>query len=161
MGHKRKKKQDALEAADRLDQEMGVFMISIAAELAGMHPQTLRIYEQRGLIKPKRSAKQTRLYSRGDVERLRKIQELTTELGMNLAGVEQVFEMEKMVDEMEARLREAKRDLEQMQQRLAAEVEAVHRSYRHELVLYNPRSTDVVRSKDIRGYQIPIKREEQ
>ena len=62
-------------------------MISIAAELAGMHPQTLRIYEQRGLIKPKRSAKQTRLYSRSDVDRLRQIQQLTSEMGMNLAGV--------------------------------------------------------------------------
>lgn len=159
MGRK-KKEQDAARAAEQLDQEMGVFMISIAAELAGMHPQTLRIYEQRGLIKPKRSAKKTRLYSRGDVERLRKIQQLTSELGMNLAGVEQVFEMEKMVDQMESRLHEARHDLEQMQQRLAAEVEAVHRSYRHELVLYNPRSTDVVRSKDIQGYQIPIEREQ-
>ena len=73
-------------------------MISVAAELAGMHPQTLRIYEARGLIKPKRSPKNTRLYSQEDVERLRRIQELTTELGMNLAGVERVFELEEEMD---------------------------------------------------------------
>src|ERR1700744_3141963 len=74
--------------------DRGVFMISVAAELAGMHPQTLRMYEARGLIEPKRSPKGTRLYSHADVDRLRKIQEMTTELGMNLAGVERVFELE-------------------------------------------------------------------
>ncbi|MBA3509002.1 MAG: MerR family transcriptional regulator, partial [Thermoleophilaceae bacterium] len=73
--------------------ERGVYMISVAAELAGMHPQTLRIYEARGLIQPKRSPKNTRLYSDEDVERLRRIQALTTELGMNLAGVERVFQL--------------------------------------------------------------------
>ena len=76
------------------DPTRGVYMISVAAELAGMHPQTLRIYETRGLITPKRSPKNTRLYSQDDVDRLRRIQELTTELGMNLAGVEKVFELE-------------------------------------------------------------------
>jgi MerR family transcriptional regulator/heat shock protein HspR len=74
--------------------DRGVFMISVAAELAEMHPQTLRMYEARGLIEPKRSAKGTRLYSQADVERLRRIQEMTAELGMNLAGVERVFELE-------------------------------------------------------------------
>src|SRR5918999_2349790 len=77
-----------------IDEERGVFMISVAAELAHMHPQTLRMYEARGLITPKRSPKNTRLYSQSDVERLRRIQEMTTELGMNLAGVERVFELE-------------------------------------------------------------------
>ena len=77
-------------------------MISVAAELAGMHPQTLRIYETRGLITPKRSPKNTRLYSDEDVERLRRIQELTTELGMNLAGVEKVFELEREIARMRA-----------------------------------------------------------
>src|SRR6476469_2372118 len=72
----------------------GVFMISVAAEVAEMHPQTLRMYEARGLIEPKRSPKGTRLYSHADVERLRRIQEMTAELGMNLAGVERVFELE-------------------------------------------------------------------
>ena len=75
-------------------EDRGVFMISVAAELAGMHPQTLRIYESRGLIKPKRSPKQTRLYSQRDVERLRRINELTTQAGMNLAGVERVLALE-------------------------------------------------------------------
>ena len=74
--------------------DRGVFMISVAAELAEMHPQTLRMYETRGLIEPKRSPKGTRLYSQEDVERLRRIQEMTAELGMNLAGVERVFELE-------------------------------------------------------------------
>src|ERR687891_2755270 len=82
-------------AADR-----GVFMISVAAELADMHPQTLRMYEQRGLIEPQRSPKGTRLYSHDDVERLRRIQEMTTELGMNLAGVERVLELEDKLDRM-------------------------------------------------------------
>src|SRR5687768_2243440 len=78
----------------RVATDRGVFMISVAAELADMHPQTLRMYEARGLIEPKRSPKGTRLYSQDDVERLRRIQEMTTELGMNLAGVERVFELE-------------------------------------------------------------------
>ena len=76
------------------DFEQPIFVISVAAELAAMHPQTLRMYEARGLIEPKRSPKGTRLYSKRDVERLRRIQELTCELGMNLAGVERVFELE-------------------------------------------------------------------
>ena len=78
----------------RVEHDRGVFMISVAAELAEMHPQTLRMYEPRGLIEPQRSPKGTRLYSQADVERLRRIQEMTTELGMNLAGVERVFELE-------------------------------------------------------------------
>src|SRR5271156_2597918 len=80
-------------AADR-----GVFMISVAAELAEMHPQTLRMYEARGLIEPKRSPKGTRLYSQAAVDRLRRIQEMPAELGMNLAGVERVFELEQQLE---------------------------------------------------------------
>src|ERR671929_1862694 len=102
-----------------LDPTEGVYMISVAAELAGMHPQTLRIYEARGLVQPKRSPKNTRLYSQEDVERLRRIQELTTELGMNLAGVERVFELE---DEIE-RLRRRMRNLERHAQRVQAELQ--------------------------------------
>ena len=94
----------------------GVFMISVAAELAEMHPQTLRMYEQRGLITPKRSAKGTRLYSQDDVERLRRIQQMTVELGMNLAGVERVLEME-------AELERQARRIEQLE-RKAARLEA-------------------------------------
>src|SRR5580704_13949213 len=80
--------------------DRGVFMISVAAELAEMHPQTLRMYEARGLIEPKRSPKGTRLYSQKDVNRLRRIQEMTAELGMNLAGVERVFELEQQLEMM-------------------------------------------------------------
>jgi MerR family transcriptional regulator/heat shock protein HspR len=83
-----------------IDEERGVFMISIAAELAHMHPQTLRIYEARGLIHPKRSPKNTRLYSQRDVERLRRIQQLTAE-GLNLAGVERVLALERRLGELE------------------------------------------------------------
>ena len=87
----------------------GVYMISVAAELAGMHPQTLRIYEARGLITPKRSPKNTRLYSQEDVDLLRRIQELTSELGMNLAGVEKVFELEHEIARMRRRMRNLER----------------------------------------------------
>jgi MerR family transcriptional regulator/heat shock protein HspR len=87
------------------DDEQGVFMISVAAELAEMHPQTLRIYETRGLITPKRSPKNTRLYSRRDVERLRRIQEMTAE-GLNLVGVETVLELEEQVTKLKERVRE-------------------------------------------------------
>ena len=86
-----------------LSDDRGVFMISVAAELAEMHPQTLRMYEQRGLIEPKRSPKGTRLYSQADVERLRRIQQMTAEMGMNLAGVERVFELEEQLAADDAR----------------------------------------------------------
>src|SRR6201989_2743211 len=84
--------------------DRGVFMISVAAELAEMHPQTLRMYEARGLIEPKRSPKGTRLYSQDDVDRLRRIQEMTTELGMNLAGVERVFELEDKLSRLQGKV---------------------------------------------------------
>jgi len=87
------------------DDEQGVFMISVAAELAEMHPQTLRMYESRGLIAPKRSPKNTRLYSRRDVERLRRIQEMTAQ-GLNLVGVETVLALEEQVEKLKARVRE-------------------------------------------------------
>lgn len=96
------------------DEEQGVFMISVAAELAEMHPQTLRMYEQRGLIAPKRSPKNTRLYSQRDVERLRRIQEMTAE-GLNLAGVETVLALEARVQKLHAeneRLRKRLNELE-------------------------------------------------
>jgi MerR family transcriptional regulator, heat shock protein HspR len=87
------------------DEEQGVFMISVAAELAEMHPQTLRIYEQRGLIAPKRSPKNTRLYSQRDVERLRRIQEMTAQ-GLNLVGVETVLALEAQVAKLKRRVEE-------------------------------------------------------
>jgi MerR family transcriptional regulator, heat shock protein HspR len=91
-----------------VDDERGVFMISVAAELAHMHPQTLRVYEARGLIAPQRSPKNTRLYSQRDVARLRRIQELTTE-GLNLAGVERVLALERRLEELEARAERARK----------------------------------------------------
>src|SRR6266699_471779 len=89
-----------------VDPRRGVYMISVAAELAGMHPQTLRIYEARGLIEPKRSPKNTRLYSQEDVQRLRRIQEMTADLGLNLAGVERVLDLEEQIEALHARLQE-------------------------------------------------------
>ena len=83
-----------------VDSDQGVYMISVAAELAHMHPQTLRMYEARGLIQPKRSPKNTRLYSQRDVERLRRIQQMTAE-GLNLAGVERVLALERRLRELE------------------------------------------------------------
>src|SRR3954453_15790704 len=88
----------------QVSSDHGVFMISVAAELAEMHPQTLRMYEASGLITPKRSPKGTRLYSQRDVEKLRRIQEMTAELGMNLAGVERVMELEHELERMSRRL---------------------------------------------------------
>ena len=120
------------------DRTQGVYMISVAAELAGMHPQTLRIYETRGLITPKRSPKNTRLYSQEDVERLRRIQELTSELGMNLAGVEKVFEMEQEMERMQRRMRTLERQARQIQHELEQELERVRRSFKRELVVYEP-----------------------
>src|SRR5437588_11930941 len=94
----------------------GVFMISVAAELAEMHPQTLRMYEARGLIEPKRSPKGTRLYSHEDVQRLRRIQEMTAELGMNLAGVERVFELEEQLEAMAAKVSALERRAAQLKE---------------------------------------------
>jgi MerR family transcriptional regulator/heat shock protein HspR len=118
--------------------DRGVYMISVAAELAGMHPQTLRIYEARGLITPKRSPKKTRLYSQEDVERLRRIQELTSDFGMNLAGVERVFQLEGEMERMERRMARLEKLAERVEKQLQEELERVHRSYRRELVLYQP-----------------------
>jgi MerR family transcriptional regulator/heat shock protein HspR len=109
--------------------DRGVFMISVAAELAEMHPQTLRMYEARGLIEPKRSPKGTRLYSQQDVERLRRIQQMTAELGLNLAGVERVLELETQVERarrknelLERQLAEARARNEQLERRLRGEL---------------------------------------
>jgi MerR family transcriptional regulator/heat shock protein HspR len=132
-------------------------MISVAAELAGMHPQTLRIYETRGLITPKRSPKNTRLYSQEDVDRLRRIQELTSELGMNLAGVEKVFEMEEELDRMRRRMRNLERQAERIQHELEEEVERVRRSFRAELVPYEP-PEQALMPRDREGVRIRIRR---
>ena len=111
------------------EQERPRYIISVAAELVGMHPQTLRIYEQKGLVRPKRTAGNTRLYSESDIERLRLIQRLTTELGLNLAGVEHVLRLE---DE----LRKQRARADRLERELREEIRSVHRSYKREVVLY-------------------------
>jgi MerR family transcriptional regulator, heat shock protein HspR len=138
--------------------DRGVFMISVAAELADMHPQTLRMYEARGLIEPKRSPKGTRLYSHADVDRLRRIQEMTAELGMNLAGVEKVFELEQELESMsrkvaalEKRARELKAEVERL--------ESVRRELRAEIVPYSA-GGKLVRHADVQRFKIPVERAE-
>ncbi len=118
--------------------DRGVYMISVAAELAGMHPQTLRIYEARGLISPQRSPKNTRLYSAEDVSRLRRIQELTGEMGMNLAGVERVFELEQEILRMRRRLTNLERHSERIREELESELQRVRRATKAEMVRYQP-----------------------
>ena len=107
------------------------YMISVAAELVGMHPQTLRMYEQKGLVRPQRTAGNTRLYSEADLERLRLIQRLTTELGLNLAGVEAVLGLEEQLQGMQARM-------ERLESEMRDAIQQVHKQYRRELVLYDP-----------------------
>lgn len=108
-------------------------MISVAAELAGVHPQTLRMYERRGLVRPQRTAKNTRRYSRRDVEQLQRIQELT-ERGLNLAGVERVLAMERELEAMAAEVERLRASLDEAAEVLRREVERVERSHRLELV---------------------------
>ena len=132
-----------------VEQQRGVFMISVAAELADMHPQTLRMYESRGLIEPKRSPKGTRLYSQADVERLRRIQEMTSDLGLNLAGVERVLELEEQLERASRRLEALERRSAQMREEMEAEPEHVRRSLKAEIVPYT-RTTDLVRAEDVR-----------
>src|SRR5687768_18373324 len=104
-------------------------MISVAAELVGMHPQTLRMYEQKGLVRPSRTPGGTRLYSDADLERLRLIQRLTTELGLNLAGVEHVLRLEDELRRMHARMERLERDLR-------AEIAAVHKTYKRAVLVH-------------------------
>ena len=122
----------------KVPEDQGVVMISVAARLAGMHPQTLRIYEERGLIKPARSPKRTRLYSQRDVERLKRIQELTTDAGLNLAGVERVLALEEMMQAMQQRMERLARRAQQIEREMLARLDEVHRSYRRELVPWQP-----------------------
>jgi MerR family transcriptional regulator/heat shock protein HspR len=129
----------------------GVFMISVAAELAQMHPQTLRMYEARGLIEPKRSPKGTRLYSQDDVEKLRRIQGMTSDLGLNLAGVERVLALEAEVDEMNAKIEELEVKALRAQVQLAEELEQVRRSFRAELTVPYHGGQEIVRAADARS----------
>jgi MerR family transcriptional regulator/heat shock protein HspR len=139
--------------------DRGVFMISVAAELAEMHPQTLRMYEARGLIEPKRSPKGTRLYSQRDVDMLRRIQEMTTDLGLNLAGVERVLELEQQLERATARLQDLENRSAQMRAEMEREIEAVRRSFRAEIVPYRG-TTDLVPVRSHGKRQIRIERDE-
>jgi MerR family transcriptional regulator/heat shock protein HspR len=116
------------------------YMISVAADLVGMHPQTLRIYESKGLVRPQRTAGNTRLYSDADLDRLKLIQRLTTELGLNLAGVEHVLRLEDEIRRMGARMARLEREMREA-------VEAVHKNYRRDLVPVSQITTLVPRAR--------------
>jgi len=116
------------------------YMISVAADLVGMHPQTLRIYEAKGLVTPQRTAGNTRLYSDADLERLRLIQHLTTELGLNLAGVEHVIRLEEQIRRMQ-------RMMERLEREMREAIAQVHRQYRRDLVPYDPANAQLVRTR--------------
>jgi MerR family transcriptional regulator/heat shock protein HspR len=109
--------------------DKGRYMISIAAELVGMHPQTLRIYESKGLVRPKRTSGNTRLYSEQDLERLRLIQRLTTDYGLNLAGVEMVLGLEDQLNRMQRRMERTERELRER-------MRVIERQYKREVVLW-------------------------
>ena len=140
----------------RVDSGRGVFMISVAAELAAMHPQTLRMYEARGLIEPQRSPKGTRLYSQADVDRLRRIQEMTTELGMNLAGVERVLELEDKLARLQRKVEAMERRSATLQEEIAAReteiarLEEVRASVKAEIVRYEAPGTALIPIRHVR-----------
>ena len=142
----------------RIDSRRGVFMISVAAELADMHPQTLRMYEARGLITPQRSAGKTRLYSQADVDRLRKIQEMT-EAGLNLAGVETVLEMERQLNRLQRELSRTRERAAEAERRMIEEIDRARRSLRAELVPYGAYEPgDLMASKPLEARKIPVER---
>jgi MerR family transcriptional regulator, heat shock protein HspR len=116
------------------------YMISVAAELVGMHPQTLRIYESKGLVNPQRTAGNTRLYSDADLERLRFINRLTQELGLNLAGVEHVIRLEEQIRRMQ-------RTMERLEREMRDAIAQVHKQYRRDLVPYDPENARLVRTR--------------
>ncbi len=141
----------------RVDHDRGVFMISVAAELAEMHPQTLRMYEARGLITPKRSPKNTRLYSQADVERLRRIQQMTSEEGLNLAGVETVLRLEASVERMHAEVARMRERADAMERRMLEEVKRVS-SIKAELVPYGAYSVELGAQGSGKPVKVPIRR---
>jgi len=151
---KNKKKKGEVPAA-QVDEQRGVFMISIAAELAEMHPQTLRMYEARGLITPKRSPKNTRLYSVEDVERLRRIQQMTAEEGLNLAGVETVLDLERQLERARGELGRMRERALKLERQMLDEIERVRRSFRAEIVPYG--AYDAPGIPPAKGQAQPIK----
>jgi MerR family transcriptional regulator, heat shock protein HspR len=151
--------QDAGREPRGLDRRRGVFMISVAAELADMHPQTLRMYEARGLITPKRSPKNTRLYSYEDVERLRRIQQMTADEGLNLAGVETVLQLERELQRARAEVTKMRERASQLERQMSEELDRVRRSLRAEIVPYRAYDPPAPRRKTSpEAVSIPIKR---
>ncbi len=130
-----------------LGSNQAIYVISVAAELAGVHPQTLRIYERKGLVDPARTQGGSRRYSDDDIDRLRRIQELTSDAGMNLAGVEKVFELEEQMERMRKRMQQLEREQEKLQQELVEELDRVRRSFKRELVPYEPPRHPIPTSK--------------
>jgi MerR family transcriptional regulator/heat shock protein HspR len=123
-------------ARKRNDKQEGraVYVISVAAELAGVHPQTLRMYERKGLLRPERTTGSVRRYSDEDVERVRLIQSLTQERGVNLAGVEMVVALTRQLDEARDRMERLERQIDEAHRRMQEEIDRVRRSYRADLV---------------------------
>jgi MerR family transcriptional regulator, heat shock protein HspR len=144
-------------ASIRVESSRGVFMISVAAELAEMHPQTLRMYEARGLITPKRSPKNTRLYSQDDVDRLRRIQRMTAEEGLNLAGVETVLHMEEELERARRELAQMRERAAKLERQMLDEIERIKRSMRAEIVPYGAYEAEGIKSEPVR---IPIDRKD-
>jgi MerR family transcriptional regulator/heat shock protein HspR len=142
----------------RIDRRRGVFMISVAAELADMHPQTLRMYEARGLISPKRSPKNTRLYSHEDVERLRRIQQMTAQEGLNLAGVEAVLAMERELERARGELKRMRERAAELESHMVAEVERAKRSLRAEIVPYGAYEAGIGPAAEEPPVRIPVRR---
>ena len=138
------------------DKDRAVYMIGIAAKLVSMHPQTLRMYEREELVVPQRTAKETRLYSENDIELLKNIQELTRELGLNLAGVKMIFEMKQEMSKQEnllakiklqseSEIEKARKDMEQIRHEMEEKIEEIKKSFRHDIMPYKPHG--IVRSK--------------
>lgn len=128
-----------------MNEDTPKYMIGVAAELVGMHPQTLRLYETRGLVRPRRTSGGTRLYSDAELARLRRITELASGLGLSLQGVEHVLRLEDRVASLERQIEELGAALDEAARVLQAEVENVHRSYRHEIVPYQaPPGAEIV-----------------
>jgi MerR family transcriptional regulator, heat shock protein HspR len=142
-------------ASVTVSKDRGVFMISVAAELAEMHPQTLRMYEARGLIEPQRSAKGTRLYSQDDVDRLRRIQEMTTELGLNLAGVERVLTLEAELIQAQIELEAMRARAQEIREEMEQQIEAVRRAQRAELVHVKQTRSEIVLARDAQPRRRP------
>lgn len=118
------------------DEERALYVISVAAELAGVHPQTLRIYERKGLISPKRTSGNTRRFSQRDIELVRLIQELTQDRGVNLAGVEMVIELQRELERAQERMERLRREAAELQQRLAKDLERLRQAQKTALVPY-------------------------